>query len=77
MSTTHTAPAFTSTVRAAGKSPAQYFTARRAELVEAAEVSSTLAATLLGYGDTAAASELIVSVRAMLAEVTTIDGMRR
>jgi len=53
-----------------------WFPARRAELVEAAEVSTDLATTLMGYGDVVAARELLESVRGMLAEVALIDGLR-
>jgi len=77
MTTTQNTIAFTSTIRASGKTPAQFFPRRRAELVEAAEVSTSLASTLIGYGDNAAASDLIVEVRAMLAEIAKIDGLRK
>ena len=79
--TTTTAPAFTSSISTFGikdhAGAVAYFNARRAELLEAAEVSSALAETVLGHGDNAAARDLMASVRAMLAEVAKIDSARK
>lgn len=54
-----------------------FFTARRAELVEAAEVCVEMAATILGYGDRAAAADLMAEARGILAEVAKIDALRK